>query len=180
MRTLNRLLVPLALAGLLIAAPIGCKRKRNRAASEAPSGPATVVQTADPRMAPQLVRGFHGVEQNAWRWTTGNFAVTLAPPATAAQKGAVLMFKFAVPDVVVSQLKSVQVSASVNGVALPPETYLTAGDQTFSREVPASAFQNRTGLATVEFRLDKTLPPSARDRRELGVVASMIGFEARP
>ena len=181
MRRLTKVLVPLVLVAALIAAPAGCKLKRRRTAADEPlSGPATVVHTADPRIAPQLVRGFHGVEQNAWRWTTGSFAVNLAPPATAAQKGAVLRFQFAIPDAVLVQLKSVQVSASVNGVALPPETYSFPGDQTYSHDVPASAFQNTTGLAAVEFRLDKTLPPSAQDIRELGVVASLIGFDAKP
>src|SRR5947209_9176076 len=70
----------------------GCKRKkRPQAGSEEPvTGLATVLNTADPRVAPQLIRGFHTVEGNAWRWTAGEFAVMLKPPAGADQKGATL------------------------------------------------------------------------------------------
>jgi hypothetical protein len=137
-----------------------------------------MVNAADPRAAVQLVRGFHGVEQNAWRWTTGSFAVTLKPPANAAQKGATLEFKFVVPGVVIDKLKSVTLSASVNGQKLAPETYTKEGEYTYSRDVPPSAL---TGdAASVEFTLDKFLPASPEDMRDLGVIMTMVGFEAKP
>ena len=45
----------------------------------------TMVHAADPRASLQLVKGFHGIEQNAWRWTMGQFSVTLRPPHGAAE-----------------------------------------------------------------------------------------------
>jgi hypothetical protein len=136
------------------------------------------LNTADPRVAPQLLRGFHPIEGNAWRWTAGEFAAVLKPPAGADLKGATLVFRFTVPDTVIRQLHSVKLSASVNGTALAPETYSAAGEQNYSRDVPASVLKGDT--ATVEFALDKHLPPAGEERRDLGVVATMIGFEAKP
>ena len=167
---------------LLVAvfAPAGCKRKRRPQANvdEAVMGLATVLNTADPRAAPQLVRGFHPVEGNAWRWTAGQFAALLKPPAGAETKGATLVFRFAIPDVVIQQLRPLTLAVSVGGSALSPETYTTSGQQTYSRDVPAAALKGDSVL--VEFSLDKHLPPQGLDQRELGVIASMIGFEAKP
>ncbi len=158
----------------------GCKRKRRQpAASDEPvTGLASVLNTADPRVAPQLVRGFHTIEGNAWRWTAGEFAAVLKPPAGAAQKGATLVFRFAIPDTVIRQLNSVKLSANVNGAQLAPETYSTTGEQTYTRDVPASALQKDT--ATVEFTLDKYMKPSGAEKRDLGVVASMIALQPKP
>jgi hypothetical protein len=34
-------------------------------------------------------------------------------------------------------------------------------------------------VARVDFSLDKTIPPTAADRRELGVVVSLVGFQPK-
>ncbi len=112
-----RRLIPAVLL-LLVVTIGGCKRKRHRQSVEEP-GPATVLNTADPRVAGQLLRGFYSVEANAWRWTKGDFAAALKPPAGAAQKGATLIFRFVIPPTSIEQLKSVKLSASVNGTPLP-------------------------------------------------------------
>jgi hypothetical protein len=165
---------------LLLFTTGGCKRKKpsQAASDELVTGLATVLNTADPRAAPQLLRGFHAIEGNAWRWTAGEFAAVLKPPAGADQKGATLVFRFAVPETSIRQLHSVTLSASVNGAPLPPETYASPGEHTYSRDVSPEALKKDT--ATVDFTLDKYLHPNGAERRELGVVASMIGFEAKP
>lgn len=169
-----------ALAAALMIAPAGCKR-REKIHSETVEEPAptlaSVVHMADPKIVPQLLRGFHGVEGNAWRWTMGKFAVTLRPPLNAPQKGATLVAKFAIPDSVISRTKSVTLSASVNGVSLPPEKYTKAGDFVYSRDVPATALS--VDSVTAEFSLDKFLASGAVEQRELGLVVSSIGFEAK-
>lgn len=137
-----------------------------------------MVHAADPRTATQLVRGFHGVEQNAWRWTSGAFAVVLRPPAGAAQKGATLQLKFVAPGVIMDKLKPITLSAAVDGQKLAPETYDKAGEYSYSRDVPASALAR--DKVTVEFTLDKFLPASAQDARDLGVIMTLVGFEAKP
>ncbi len=137
-----------------------------------------MVNAADPRTASQLVKGFHTVEQNSWRWTAGDFAVALKPPAGAAQKGATLTLKFVVAEAVLAKLKTMTLSASVNGVQLAPETYTKSGEYTYARDVPATALQQPS--VTVEFKLDKFLPASPADQRDLGVIMTLVGFEAKP
>jgi len=178
-----RRLIPAVLLFLLPALILttgGCKRKRRaQAASDEPiTSLATVLNTADPRVAPQLLHGFHTIEGNAWRWTAGDFAAVLKPPAGADQKGATLVFRFVIPDTSMRQLQSVTLSASVNGTQLPPETYTAGGEYTYSRDVPPDALKKDS--ATVEFTLDKYVHPTGAERRDLGVVASMIGFQAKP
>jgi hypothetical protein len=172
--------LPLCLIGLLAFAPAGCKRKKKRqvAVEEEQVGLMTMVHAADTRAAVQLVRGFHSIESNSWRWTAGAFTVTLKPPAGAAQKGATLQLKFVVPEVIANKLGPVTLSASVNGTKLAPETYSKTGEYTYSRDVPASAL---TGDAVnVDFTLDKFMPASDQDQRDLGVIMTMVGFEAKP
>jgi hypothetical protein len=164
----------------LALAPLACKGHKRATVQMIEEGPpqlATVVHMADPRAAAQLLSGFYGVEHNAWRWTAGKFSVALRPPRTAAQKGATLELKFTVPDAVIAKLKAVSLSASVNGAPLGAESYAQAGQFTYSRDVPASALTGDS--VKVDFVLDKFLPPSPADQRELGVVATSVGFEPK-
>lgn len=173
---MRRLIALFLLVAVAIAAP-GCKRKKKaRATPPAEDGKlASVVQLADPRAAVQLIRGFHSVENDAWRWTQGQFAVALRAPDGAAQKGAVLELKFTLPQVITDKLKTVTLSATAGGVVLTPETYTQPGEYSYRREIPASAFKGEA--ITIEFALDKAFPPTAQDQRELGLVASSVGLQ---
>ncbi len=82
-----------------------------------------VVAMGDPKQERQLVSGFYGIEANAWRWTAKDFTVSLHPPTGSAAQGATLLFAFSIPQVVIDKLKSVKLSASINGTPLAPETY---------------------------------------------------------
>ena len=75
------------------------------------------------------------------------------------------------------KLKGVSLTAYVNGTPLPPESYSKAGDYIFSRDVPANLLPGDS--ARVDFSLDKTMTPSGADRRELGVVANLVGFQPK-
>jgi len=167
------------LALSLALVPAGCRRHRRVTVQTVEESPAlaSVVATADPHIVKQLIAGFYGVEQNSWRWTAGRFSVLLRPPRTAAADGAVLQLKFAVPEVALSRLKGVSLSAYVNGTALAPETYTQAGQFIYSRDVPARLLAG--DVTRVDFSLDKTIAPSAADRRELGVVVSLVGFQPK-
>jgi len=145
---------------------------------EAPVAPlAPMVHAADPKAAFQLVKGFYEIEQNAWRWTAREFAVTLRPPARADDKGAVLRLKLTVPEPVIAKLRSVRLSARVGDSVLEPETYSKPGEYIYARDVPASALAG--DAVTVEFALDKALPPGEVDQRELGVVVTSVGLELK-
>ncbi|MCC6858067.1 MAG: hypothetical protein IT158_05890 [Bryobacterales bacterium] len=159
----------------------GCKRKERIPVQETIEEPDTslvsTLNVADPRASQQLLKGWHEVEQNAWRWTMSKFSVLLKPPRTAAEKGATLELKLAVPDAVTSKVKSVTLSAKVNDTALAPETFSQAGEYTYSRDVPAKVLAGET--VEVSFTLDKFLPPGAADARELGVIVTTVGLEPK-
>jgi hypothetical protein len=170
----------LALVAALLWMPTGCKRgKKAGAESAAAGGPrvATTVHMGDPKSAGQLVSGFHDIEDNAWRWTQKQFAVEVGTPPGAAQKGATLEFDFTVPQPVIDQLKSVAVSASVDGNVLPPESYSQPGVYSYRRDVPAALCGKES--VRVAFELDKAIAPGPADQRELGVVASSVGLKAK-
>lgn len=176
---MTRRLVVCGCAALLLAAA-GCKPRdkiRTQATEEAPAELASVIRMGDPKATVQLLRGFHAVEGNAWRWTMGKFAVTLRPPATAAQNGAVLKVRFTLPEAVTSRLGPVALAGAVNGVPLVPQRFERAGEHTYSRDVPASALAAEA--VTCEFAVDKVLPAGAVDQRELALVVSSIGLEAK-
>jgi len=179
-RPANHVSIAAAILVLSLAvAPLGCKRHRRVMVQTVEEAPvlASVVATADPHIAKQLISGFYGVEQNSWRWTAGRFSVLLRPPRTAAANGAVLQLKLAIPEVALSRLKGVSLSAYVNGTALAPETYTRAGQYIYSRDVPGKLLAG--DVARVDFSLDKTIAPTAADQRELGVVVSLVGFQPK-
>jgi hypothetical protein len=162
------------LLGLLL--PItACERQRRSkvvTVEEEPAPLASVIHTGDPRSAIQLVKGFHEIEQNSWRWTRGEFAVTLRPPDGSATKGATLDLRLTVPDPVIQHLKSVTLSARIGSVVLEPQAFSTPGEYNYKRDIPASVL---TGEAvSVDFSLDKFLAAGVADGRELGVVVTSI------
>jgi hypothetical protein len=170
--TCSVLLVTLALA------PLGCKRKPAVAppSGEAP-GMASTVHMGDPETAPQLISGFYGIEQSAWRWTGRRFSVVLRTPSGAAQKGATLQLRLTVPAVIIEKLKTISLSAAIGATTLPPETYTQAGEYTYTREVPPALLAGDS--VRVDFQLDKSIPPSGADARDLGVVVLSAGVELK-
>ena len=138
--------------------------------------PATMLNVSDPRAEKQFVKGFFN-DAGPGRWTGRTFSALLKPPPTAARKGAILVLRFGIPGPSIDRLRTIAVSASVNGLALATEEYAKAGEFLYIREVPAASF--RSGNASVDFSLDKALQPSATEHRELGVVVNTVGFEAK-
>jgi hypothetical protein len=144
-------------------------------AQAAPEGLLSSVHMADPRAIPQLLEGFHALEQGAWRWTARKFSVALLPPPGATQQ-AQLELKFSIPDAVIARLQTVSLTARVNGVEVGSETYDKPGEYTLTKPVPASALQVGEAVKA-EFELDKALPPGEADKRELGVVALSVALK---
>ena len=66
---------------------------------------------------------------------------------------------------------------TAGGSALPPETYTTAGDYFYVREIPASLLTGDS--LRVDFQLDKAIPPSSSDIRELGIIVLTVGLESK-
>jgi hypothetical protein len=159
----------------------GCKHRdrkiRVQQTEEDTPSLASVIRLGDPRTASQLVKGFYNIEEKTWRWTMGQFTVALRPPRNASLNGATLHFKFVLPEAVLSKVKTVSVSASVNGTPLSPETYTQSGDFDYSRDVPGKLLPGEA--VNVEFTLDHFLEAGMVEQRELGVIATSVGFEAK-
>ncbi|MCC7174407.1 MAG: methyltransferase domain-containing protein [Bryobacterales bacterium] len=115
-----------------------------------------------------LLRGWHPMETGHFRWTEGAFSVRLerTGPCTAAS----LAFDFFLPQDHLRRLGAVTLAATVNGRELPAQEFRYAGECRYRQPVPPGAVEG--GAAEIEFRLDKSSPPSADDRRELGVAVS--------
>ena len=153
---------------------------RDRVHVETDEGPprlATMLTLADEKTSPQLLDGFYVLEGGAWRWTAGHFSVLLAPPPGSAQNGAILKARLTIPKPLIDHVKTVALTATIQGTTLSPESFTQAGDFTFVRQVPAKLLDSDS--VTVDFSLDRFLPPGAVDSRELGLIVSSIGFESQ-
>src|SRR5262249_53346611 len=123
------------------------------------------------------VSGFYGVEAGAWRGTGRQFAILFGVPAGAAQRGAKLSLAITVPPPVIEKLGSATLGASTGATELAPETYTQAGTQTYERENPAAALSGDS--ARINFQLDRAMPPSGADVRELGIIVLRAALTAR-
>ena len=145
----------------------GCHQARRRE-------PVSVLNTADPTIAKQLVGGFYKIEAKSWRWTSRQFIVSLLPPPGSEQKGAKLNLHFFIPDDQIANLGPMTLNAEIDDYTMSPETYSKGGDHYYIREVPASLL--RTNIVPVIFTFDKASPPTGADGRELGAVVSLISL----
>ena len=158
---------------------MACKKKKVRigATDEETPKMQSVLNMGDPRVEPQLVKGFHGVESGAWRWTEKQFTVACARRSARSQKGAKLTVKLTVPPVTIEKLKNVSLSATAGAARCRPRPTPRAGDYFYVREIPASLLTGDS--LRVDFQLDKAMPPSGADIRELGIIVLNIGLESK-
>jgi len=170
--------LPLVVCILLSTLFTSCRIKKKAVKSEDDGGLVSVINVADPRGSVQLTRGFHGLEHQSWRWTMKNFTVSLRPPPGSSRNGATLELKFNVPEVMVNRLGAITLDARIFGVDLGPQTYATAGDYVYSRTIPANALSS--DAVAVEFAVDKGLPPTLQDIRELAVIVTSVGLLPPP
>jgi hypothetical protein len=99
---------------LAIALASAACKKQNAEATHMQS----MLSMSDAKIEPQLVKGFHGIEAGAWRWTEKQFTVVLRPPFGAGQKGAKLSVNLTAPQ-------AVSLSATAAGGAFAAGTYDT-------------------------------------------------------
>ncbi|MCW5983335.1 MAG: hypothetical protein KIT09_34910 [Bryobacteraceae bacterium] len=144
---------------------------------EEPEDLLTMVHVADPKAAQQLIKGFHELEQNAWRWAMKEFSVSLKPPPGALERGAVVRLNFTLPGAIAQKLGPMTLIARIGDESFAPETYSKEGDYVYAREVPAGKIGG--DAVVIDFQFDKALPPGELDQRELSVIVTSAGFEAR-
>jgi hypothetical protein len=118
----------------------------------------------DPAAADQLLSGFYQIEDHAWRWMSGEAAVTLkAPDRTAPFEMA-----FAIPD----KAPARRITAAMNGIVIADRTY--PGPGRYALSVAASAPPG--AVVQVVVAVDKTFQPRG-DQRRLGVIVESIGWK---
>jgi hypothetical protein len=121
--------------------------------------------------------GLYPAEQQGWRWTRQAFSIALAVPANGESKSTLLELSIYIPDALISRLGPVTLSAYTGELFLGSETYRTAGPAVFVRELaPELVTASRL---TVDFALDKVLPGSPSDSRELGVIVSAVSLRSQ-
>ncbi|MBM3796300.1 MAG: hypothetical protein FJW31_20065 [Acidobacteria bacterium] len=178
MRVCKLWIVALVAIELLTGTLAGCKAKRRTRVEtvEEEAGPlASVVKMSDPRTAVQLVRGFYGLEQGAWRWTKSEFSVTLRPPNGSAQAGARLEIHLTVPEAVLAKVGgSTALSCTVGGQALEPKTYSKAGDFAYARDVSPSVLT--ADAASFDCKVSKFLAAGQVEERELALIVLEAGL----
>lgn len=131
----------------------------------------SVLDMGDVRCRPQLVSGWYTIESGAWRWMAKDAEAVLHMPAG----GGVLHLKlYFPPDHMTQTGGPVTVSVSVNGQSLEPETYSEPGGYELTRALPESVAASPA--VRVRIHLDRAVPPSGNDQRELGAVVSELGL----
>jgi hypothetical protein len=78
---------------------------------------------------------------------------------------------------VISKIKTTSISAKVGTVTLSPETYTQAGEFDYSRDVDSKLLTGES--VNVEFSMDRFLTAGMVESRELGLIATSVGFEAK-
>ncbi len=160
----------------LLAVP-ACRSRRQRGDAETAPGMVSVLPMSDAHAARQLVSGFYALESGAWRWTAPKFSVDLQSPAQSATHGARLELKLVIPETLIQKVNNITLSAKVGNTPLPPETYSRAGTYDYIRDIPSSAMQ--ANAVRIECWLNKSMPPSGSDQRELGIVVHQISLQPK-
>jgi tRNA (mo5U34)-methyltransferase len=127
---------------------------------------------ARPAAAFRLDRGWHELEYESWRWTARRFSAVVN--LTTRLAPATLLFRFRLPREVLEQRPALALSAAVNGAALAPAIYSTAGEHEYSAALPSL----EAGQVKVEFELDGAIRAGGGDERELGVLVTFVGESA--
>jgi len=138
-----------------------------------PEGPTwSFLRLGDIRSRPQLVSGWHAIEDGGWRWmaqeATAVLRVPADPPATFELQ---LYFP---PDHIKRAGGPVTVSVWMDGKPFAEETYNQPGGYRLVKPVPDGFLTPPE--SRVEIRLNRAIPPTGADRRELGAVVQEFGF----
>jgi len=91
--------------------------------------------------------------------------------------GAVLQFRFTLPEIVIRLLASVTLSASLPNLQLLSKTYDHIGDALYAASIAPGVLVGDS--VRVDFLLDKAILPSQADGRELGVIAHSVSLETK-
>ncbi len=141
-------------------------------AGAAPKPELSYLNTGEARSKPQLLSGWHAIEEGSWRWMAREGqAVLLAPQQWPVNFELKLFFP---SDHMKRAGGPVTVSVLLSGTLFAQETYSRPGVYTLTQPVPPGAVSTAAPKLTI--RLNRALPPSDADKRELGAVVQAFGF----
>jgi tRNA (mo5U34)-methyltransferase len=127
------------------------------------------------RLTAGLLKGWHQLEEDSWRWTERCFSVEMQVPEDPEDlSSAKLELHFVYPDYLKQRIESLRLKASIGEILLGEAQYSTSGDHIFRAPVPAGLLRGRTVIVT--FELDRAIPPDSVDGRERGIVALNVGW----
>jgi hypothetical protein len=169
--------LPLLLAALLVTS--ACSKPKDAASPAAPAAttPAPLysyAQTNDLRIAPQLVKGWYGVEDGAWRWMAKESQASLKNPGVFP---AGFEVRLTLPKPIADAVgMPVTFTVLLDGKVLGEEVYQQDGAFIFEKTVQPGMLS--PGPVAVTLRVNKAKPPvPGGDARELGAVIAGFGFK---
>jgi Dolichyl-phosphate-mannose-protein mannosyltransferase len=118
--------------------------------------------------------GFYPPEEGRFRWTGREFSARLDVSQLDTTGGQLLAHIY-IPENVIQKLGAITLHASIAGRALAPQTWSEPGSYVYRRELDANMLS--PGSVQINFSLNKSIPPSAQDKRELGIIVQELSIE---
>jgi len=132
------------------------------------------LHTGDLRSRPQLLSGWYGIEDGAWRWMAQEASAVLkAPPGVPPDFELQLYFP---PDFMRRAGGPVSVAVTLEGRPLTQESYSEPGAYRLRKTVPRELLVSPA--VHVAIQLSRAMPPAGAEQRELGAVVQGLGFVA--
>ena len=123
------------------------------------------------------LEGFYQVEEGAFRWTKRQFAITFDLPDAPAGGQVRMELEIYLSDPLMQNLAPIRLAGRIGNHLLDPEAFGQSGKFIYARDLPGAWF--KIGPNRIEFDVDKALPPSAADGRELGIVVKHASLKRR-
>ena len=120
----------------------------------------------------QRVSGWHGAEQDGWRWTEKVFEVVVP----CSEEGVQVALKIHLHPAVLGVARDGRLTlrCTADGVELPGESYTEAGDYWYVRKAQR---RDDSGSVKLRFELSDALPADESDNRERGVIVAALTYE---
>lgn len=129
------------------------------------------VMLADLRAVEQLGDGWYEIEDGAWRWMGREATLYLKRPEG---ENVLLEARLFVPGSVIRRVGAPSIQILLNGELLITQNFPQAGAYVIEQAVPPEKLH--ANLLRVDLKLDRALPPSIEDQRQLGIVVKAVGF----
>jgi tRNA (mo5U34)-methyltransferase len=152
---------------------LGDTESSDPASSEGDERAYCLVRSRKVRQQAHLLDGWHQAEPHGWRWTARRFSIAFHE--IPRQGPAHLRVNFALPEVLLEQLGPITLAAKMGKQPLGSVRYGTSGEHLYHANV--SPPDPASGPLTIEFELDKAIPPGDVDKRELGIIVTSVELD---